>query len=231
MSSYRRRSAALTSLTVLAVLFAGGCSDSGDSDSGSDSSAQDQDSGGQSADGDAGDSSDAGDADDGDSGSDDANDEDSDTGNAAAQGEIPWCTAEALSPSLNPLDSGAGQRYAALVLTNVSDGSCRTQGWPGLMLLDADDNPIQTETIRDRSEESHQITVAPGDSVWSRLHWTVVAGDQDAPDGTCGTEPASLAVIAPDEQDFSSAEWDFGQVCGGGTIDAVALVEGSGPEE
>lgn len=201
MSSYRRRVAALASLTVLAALFVGGCADSDDSGSGDDSSAQ----GG--------------------------NDGAADAGNTAAQGEIPWCDGDALSPELNPLDSAAGQRYAALVLTNVSDGDCRTQGWPELMLLDADGNPIRTETLRDRSEESHQITVAPGDSVWSRLHWTVVAGDQDAEDGSCGPEPASLAVIDPDEQNYTSAEWTFGPVCSGGAIDTVAFVAGSGPEE
>jgi hypothetical protein len=112
------------------------------------------------------------------------------------------------------------------VLTNTSDTACRTQGWPGLQLVTADGEDIPTTTVRDDSTSPVQLTVQPGASVHARLHWTVVPGEGDPPEG-CGPAPASLRVIPPDEYDATSAEWDMGVVCGG-RIEALPLAEGTG---
>ncbi|MGP3967729.1 DUF4232 domain-containing protein [Streptomyces sp. 6N223] len=140
----------------------------------------------------------------------------------------PWCAAESLSASLTPLSPGAGNRYAALVLTNTSDTACRTQGWPGLQLVTADGEEIPTTTVRDDSAGARPLTVEPGGSVHTQLHWTVVPSDADPATG-CGPEPASLRVIPPDEYGATSAEWELGAVCGDGRIEALPLEAGEGP--
>ncbi|KAB8162046.1 DUF4232 domain-containing protein [Streptomyces sp. 3MP-14] len=134
-----------------------------------------------------------------------------------------------MSASLTPLDSGAGNRYAALTLTNVSDADCRTQGWPGLELADDDGEALPTTTVRDTSQEADQLTLAPGESAWAQLRWTVVAGEEDATDGTCGPEPAELRVIPPDTYDATATDWAGGTVCGAGRIEALPLAAGDGP--
>ncbi|MFG3257717.1 DUF4232 domain-containing protein [Streptomyces sp. NPDC048172] len=140
----------------------------------------------------------------------------------------PWCGTGQLKVSLRSLESGAGQRYAALVLTNSSDAPCRTRGWPGLQLTKDDGGKIPTTTARDRASASPQFTMRPGDRAWSRLHWTVVPGTGDPADGTC-PEPGTLRVIPPDQRRALQTEWKLGTVCGGGEVDETALRLGSGP--
>ncbi|GAA2068133.1 hypothetical protein GCM10009801_16210 [Streptomyces albiaxialis] len=147
---------------------------------------------------------------------------------AASPRGTPWCGTERLKVSLRSLESGAGQRYAALVLTNSSDAPCRTRGWPGLQLAKDDGVKIPTTTERDRSNASEQFTMRPGDRAWSRLHWTVVPGTGDPADGTC-PEPRTLRVIPPDQRRALQTEWKLGTVCGEGELDATALRLGSGP--
>ena len=143
-------------------------------------------------------------------------------------GGTPWCGTESMKVTLRSLEAGAGQRYAALVLTNTSDTSCRTRGWPGLQLTRDDGGTIPTTTARDRSPASVPITMRPGDRAWSRLHWTVVPGTGDPSDGTC-PEPGALRVIPPDERRALRTDWKLGTVCGGGEVRATALRPGSGP--
>jgi hypothetical protein len=156
----------------------------------------------------------------------------SETGSGAEAGEVPWCATAALSAELTPLSPGAGQRYAALVLTNASDNACRTQGWPGLQLATGEGEPIPTTTVRDRSEPSRQLTLQPGASAWARLHWSVVASDDDPASGDCGPTPATLQVIPPDTYNATGADWgNMGEVCSAGRIEELPLAEGEGPAE
>ncbi|UED88178.1 DUF4232 domain-containing protein [Streptomyces profundus] len=134
-----------------------------------------------------------------------------------------------MAAEVTPLDAGAGNRYAALVLTNTTDASCRTQGWPGLELAAGDGAALPTETVRDDSRAPVPLTLAPGESAWAQLRWTVVPGSADPADGGCGPEPAALRVIPPDTYDATPADWEFGAVCGPGRIEALPLAEGEGP--
>ncbi|WP_062215979.1 DUF4232 domain-containing protein [Streptomyces sp. NBRC 109706] len=140
-----------------------------------------------------------------------------------------WCATEALAAEVTPLDAGAGNRYAALVLTNTTDAACRTQGWPGLELAAADGAALPTETVRDDSRAAVPLTLAPGESAWAQLRWTVVPGSADPADGGCGPEPTALRVIPPDTYDATPADWELGAVCGPGRIEALPLAEGEGP--
>lgn len=151
------------------------------------------------------------------------------SGTSARNSRIPWCTTAALAPSLHALESAAGSRYTALVLANTSATACRTQGWPGLQLTDAAGKPLPTDAVRDRSRTPRPLTLQPGESSWSRLHWSVVAGEEDPADGRCPS-PAEIRVTPPDQHDPDSAGWgDLGTICGGGRIDVQPLSEGSGP--
>ncbi|GAA3859147.1 DUF4232 domain-containing protein [Streptomyces sedi] len=146
----------------------------------------------------------------------------------AAADAADWCATDALSATVTPLDSGAGNRHATLVLTNSSDTDCRTQGWPGLELATGDE-ALPTTTVRDTSREADQLTLAPGESAWSQLRWTVVPGEEDPADGPCGPEPTTLRVIPPDTREATEADWEWGEVCGDGRIEARALAAGEGP--
>lgn len=136
-----------------------------------------------------------------------------------------WCTTEALSVSLRRGDSGAGQRYASLVLTNSSAAPCRTQGWPGLQLAGPHGEDIPTEAVRDDGTPSQAVTLSPGGRATALLHWTAVPGQDDPADGRC-PGPASLHVIPPDERTSKSTPWRLGEVCGGGEIDVRPLLPG-----
>lgn len=151
------------------------------------------------------------------------------SGSGDAEGRPPWCTAEALSVSLSPGRPAAGNRYAALALTNSSGTACRTQGWPGLQLTGTDGEPVPTDVVRDRSRPSRPLTLAPGAAASARLHWTVVPGEGDPADGDC-PEPAGLRVIPPDERTSKRAAWELGTVCGAGEIDVTALAGNRGAE-
>ncbi|NLU69943.1 DUF4232 domain-containing protein [Streptomyces sp. HNM0574] len=140
----------------------------------------------------------------------------------------PWCATDDLAPSLRPLESAAGNRYSALVLTNTSDTACRTQGWPGLQLTDAAGEALPTDAVRDRSRTPEQLTLEPGGNAWSRLHWTVVPSEGDPSDGC--PDPAGLKVTPPDARTPSATKWDQGTVCGTGEVDVLPLGTGSGPD-
>ncbi|RKN12546.1 DUF4232 domain-containing protein [Streptomyces radicis] len=148
---------------------------------------------------------------------------------AGGDADDAWCSPDALTAAVHPLDAGAGGRHAALVLTNSSDAGCRTQGWPGLQLAAGDGDSIPTTTVRDDSESPRPLTVEPGRSVWAQLHWTVVPGDENPANGPCGPEPASIEVIPPDEYGATTADWSLGAVCGEGRIETLPLAAGEGP--
>ncbi|QPP10067.1 DUF4232 domain-containing protein [Streptomyces bathyalis] len=139
-----------------------------------------------------------------------------------------WCTTEALTVSLRPGQPAAGNRYAALVLTNSSSAACRTQGWPGLQLTGANGGKIPTKVVRDHSVPSRQLTLSPGGHATARLHWTVVPGEGDPDDGRC-PEPKAVRVIPPDQRTARTASWKSGEVCGAGEIDVRPLLPGAGP--
>ncbi|WP_326600228.1 DUF4232 domain-containing protein [Streptomyces sp. NBC_01803] len=235
MASHPLRSAACAALLALAVA---GCADSDDptaADDRADRSPVTDDAG--SADGTEGNQSEtpstADDADTGRTATDppeqSGQSEQSEQSEQSDEPGPPWCVPEALTATVRALEPGAGNRYAALVLTNSSDVACRTQGWPGLQLTSDDGDEIPTTTVRDRSATPDRLTILPGGTAWARLHWSAVPGSEDPADGDCGPSPASLGVIPPDEYSATTAAWDLGEVCGAGRIETQPLAAGEGP--
>jgi hypothetical protein len=141
----------------------------------------------------------------------------------------PWCTTGALKASVRPLQPGAGQRYAALVLTNTSGTACRTRGYVGMQLMTAGGRKVPTDVVRDGSGSPVLVRLAPGGSAWSELHWTVVATGDEPTTGDCRPAAATARITPPDQYSGVSARWGLGPVCAGGRIDATPLAAGTGP--
>ncbi|GAB3283292.1 DUF4232 domain-containing protein [Parasphingorhabdus pacifica] len=136
--------------------------------------------------------------------------------------EVTRCHTSMFSGSLEPGRPGAGQRYAELVLRNTSSESCTLYGYGGMQLIGSDGAPLPTDLERTPNPGPTMIRLDPGESASSTLHWTVVPHGNERTDGPCQPTPERLDVIPPDETDSLSIGWEFGPVCGHGSIDGSA---------
>ncbi|MFI6177949.1 DUF4232 domain-containing protein [Nonomuraea sp. NPDC051191] len=128
------------------------------------------------------------------------------------------CSAAQLQVRLGTIDAGAGNRNAPLVFTNSSRTTCTLYGHPGLIMIDKQGDALRTR-VRRAAGTKHQVTVKPGGSASTTLHWTVV----ETGDETHCPSPARLLVIPPDEQSYVNVPFDAGQVCDGGRLDVKPL--------
>jgi hypothetical protein len=128
------------------------------------------------------------------------------------------CHTSELTGSLTAAGAGAGQRYATLVLRNTGRRVCTVHGFGGLGLAASDGSALPTHQVRSGAPAA-TVSLAPGASVRSALHWGAVNGPGDSSAGACQPSPATLRVIPPDETDALSLPWTQGPVCSGGTID------------
>ena len=134
------------------------------------------------------------------------------------------CHTGDLSVHLTRTDSGAGNRYAGLVLTNTASRTCTLYGYVGVGLL-GPGGPMPTNLVRDPGPRRH-LTVAPGESAVTSLHWTAIPSVDE---GTHCSRSTAIEVTPPDETAQRTTEWPGGEVCGHGRIDTVPLVKGSAP--
>jgi hypothetical protein len=91
-------------------------------------------------------------------------------------------------------------------------------GFGGLGLAGAGGTALPTKQVRAGGPPT-TVSLAPGATVRSALHWGSVNGPGDPPTGACQPTPTTLRVIPPDETDPLSLAWTFGPVCEGGTIE------------
>jgi hypothetical protein len=138
------------------------------------------------------------------------------------------CATADLAGALRAQDSGAGQRYATIVLTNRGPTTCRIDGYGGVGLVGADGRVLPTKQDRDPSTPGVPVDLRPGAAASSQLHWTVVPSTGDAATGNCQPVPATLNVIPPDEHTAVQIPWTFGPVCGGGRFEQRAYRAGEG---
>jgi hypothetical protein len=148
--------------------------------------------------------------------------------NGGGAGGPARCHTGQLSGRVRMMGAAAGNRYAALILTNTSGESCRTFGFVGLQLAGATGNKLPTTVVRETNPSPHGITLQPGQSAWTRLHWGAVPGQGESTTGPCEPEPSRLLVIPPDERTQLSARWPNGSVCEHGEIFVTALSPGTG---
>ena len=140
----------------------------------------------------------------------------------------PECATDELRARVRELDSGAGQRNAAIVLTNVSDRSCQVTGYPGLQLVSADGSNVPTRVVRVAEPAPRTLAVAPGARVSSAINIGVVATGNEPATGPCQPTPTAILVTPPDQTTSLTARWTLGSVCNDGRIKANALVAGNG---
>jgi hypothetical protein len=138
------------------------------------------------------------------------------------------CRTVDLRLSLRNLDAGAGQRYLSIVLTNSTRSTCRVYGYGGIQLVDAAGRAVPTKQVREASTPPRLVTLAPGASAYSAVHWTAIASGAEPESGACEPVAHALRVIPPDEHAALSATWTYGSVCGAGRIDQRAYRAGTG---
>ena len=141
----------------------------------------------------------------------------------------PRCHTGDVSATLRALSSGAGQRYAALVLTNSSGHLCQVYGYVGMLLLDGNRQPLPTNVVRSAPPAPQVVTLMPGQAAFSQLHWTVVPGTGDAQSVQCEPQPVFVEVTPPDETTQLVIPWNMEVVCLRGRIDVTPLAAGTGP--
>ncbi|MCO1578316.1 DUF4232 domain-containing protein [Crossiella sp. SN42] len=139
-----------------------------------------------------------------------------------AEAQVGRCTAEHLRGELKPGDSGAGQRYATLVVTNTGKTNCTLYGYGGLALLDGSGNALRTKLERKANPGPKLVTLRPGGKAGKDLHWGAVPGEGEPATGQCQPSPAKISVIPPDERTPFELTWSLGPVCQQGKIEGSA---------
>jgi uncharacterized protein DUF4232/predicted metal-binding integral membrane protein DUF2182 len=135
------------------------------------------------------------------------------------------CQTGDVSATLTQGSPGAGQRYAALTLTNRSGHACQVYGYVGMLLLDAGGQPLPTSVGRTPPSPS-PVVVQPGGHVSAQLHWTVVPAPDEAQAGLCEPAPATALVTPPDETTQLAVPWTMDPVCQHGRIEVTPLAMG-----
>ncbi|MEI7623739.1 MAG: DUF4232 domain-containing protein [Actinomycetes bacterium] len=102
------------------------------------------------------------------------------------------CATTQLKGGLGDSQSGAGQRYTVLVLTNTGNRACDLRGFPGVSLVDANGKQIGEPAAREGSE-GPTVSLPPGASASAILR-TSAAG-MGAP---CEPTSAQIRVYPPD---------------------------------
>jgi hypothetical protein len=102
------------------------------------------------------------------------------------------CSTDQLKASLGETQSGAGQRYTVLILTNTGTKTCELRGFPGVSLLDAAGKQLGEPASREGSE-GPTVSIAPGASASTTLH-TSAQGLGAA----CEPTSTQLRVYPPD---------------------------------
>jgi uncharacterized protein DUF4232 len=145
---------------------------------------------------------------------------------ASAGGTTPGCTTADLGARLLAGSPGAGQRYATVVLTDTGGRTCSVTGYGGLALLGAPGQGVPTDLQRVGSPAPRTVTLSPGGSARSLLHWTVVpAGDETG--AACQPAATTAVVTPPDGRTAALVPWSSGPVCQHGAIQQNAYVPGS----
>ncbi len=128
------------------------------------------------------------------------------------------CRASGLQAALVRPDAGAGQRYAMIRLTNRSAKACVVYGYGGLQLLNAARHALPTRVHRVPPTPG-RVTLPPGASATSALHWTAVPGAGEPTTGACEPTPSFALVTPPDETTSLTVPWTMGPACQHGAME------------
>jgi hypothetical protein len=119
-------------------------------------------------------------------------------------------------------------------LTNKSTHTCTVRGYPGLLLLDINRQPLPTNVIWDPQNVKPLITLRPGASASANAHiWHVATTGDNMPTSTMGPQdcqPTSeyIEITPPDETtQLVVPVQPPTPVCGRGTMHVSAFVPGT----
>src|SRR5207249_3912096 len=136
---------------------------------------------------------------------------------------VPRCHTRDLAAALKRGSPGAGQRYATLRLRNRSGHRCTVFGYIGAQLVGAHRRPLPTNVVRDRTRTPRRVTLAPGHSAATLLHWGAIPGPGEPQRGQCEPTPRRIRITPPDETTQLTVRWRYGPVCQHGRIDVRPL--------
>jgi hypothetical protein len=145
---------------------------------------------------------------------------------SGATGATPQCSTPDLAAQLKGGGAAAGQRYATIVLTNTSGRTCTVHGYGGMALLGAPGQGVPTDLRRNASPAPTTVTVVPGGSARSLLHWAVVPATNEN-QMVCEPTAVTTVVTPPNQTTAALRPWTFGPVCQHGQIFQNAYVPGS----
>ena len=128
------------------------------------------------------------------------------------------CTTDQLKGSLGDTQSGAGQRYTALVLTNTGTKACDLRGFPGVSLVDANGKQIGQPASREGTEGA-TVMIQPGGTASATLH-TSAAGMG----AQCDPTSVQIRVYPPDNTASLTITAAY-SACGG--FQVTTLVSGT----
>lgn len=136
------------------------------------------------------------------------------------------CHTGMLSLRQGDVDAAAGNRVGSFIFTNESNVACTFNGFPGVQMLDSNNNPLPTNAVWGGGLMANEpgpslVTVAPGGTAVFKMHWGVVeVGDEpECPTAT------RLAVIPPDERSPLVADVNI-TACDMGTLNVSAVQPG-----
>jgi hypothetical protein len=111
----------------------------------------------------------------------------------------PPCAADDVSVLLGQSDGAMGTQYLPVIVTNISDTTCRIPDAPTIVPLDTAGEPLATDRVQ-LADPSTPFTTGPlldgvlypGASAASVTRWSMMCSDN--PDGAAGLSPASLQI-------------------------------------
>jgi hypothetical protein len=137
------------------------------------------------------------------------------------------CHTSGLTLTPGMVDAGAGNRFVTFTFTNTTGVSCTMLGFPGAQMLDAFNNALPTNVVRNGSQVSNQpgptlVTLPAGGSAHFLMHWEVVpvGAETACPSGT------TLLVTPPDEFASLIVPFAVGTACNQGELDVSAVQPG-----
>lgn len=113
------------------------------------------------------------------------------------------------------------------MLTNSSHVACRTFGYVGMQLLDANGTPVPTNVVRQPGSVA-TIVLAPGESASAITQFSPdIPGQGDSTGATCQPTAQSTEITPPNDTRFFVAQGPAQPVCERGTIDLRPLQAGA----
>jgi hypothetical protein len=129
------------------------------------------------------------------------------------------CHTSGLAASLVREPAAAGQRYAALRLTNRGPRACTIFGYAGAQLLGRGGRRVPTRIMRDHSRAAHRVLLRPGQHAAALWHWGAIPGPGEPMRGPCEPLARVVLITPPDETSQLRRSWRFGRVCEHGSIE------------